>query len=58
MQPKESKSNHHFIISMIKSGVRIVGYIGLILAFDNILLTGGGLLLIAAEVLGILEEMF
>ena len=58
MQPKESKSNHHFTISMIKSFVRILGYIGIILAFDSTLLNFGGCFLIAAEVLGILEEMF
>ena len=58
MQPKESKSNHHFTISMIKSFVRILGYIGLILAFDNSLFSFSGYFLIAAEVLGIMEEMF
>ncbi len=42
----------HQIISFIKSGVRIVGYLGLIFAFPY-----GVLLLILAEVIGILEEL-
>lgn len=53
MQPKESKSSRHFKISLIKSFLRIIAggalYSGL--------LGMAGLLLILAEVLGIMEEL-
>ncbi len=52
MQPKESKSNRHFNISILKSGVRI--FAGIVLATGGIWLAG--ILLIIAEVLGIAEE--
>lgn len=46
-------SNKHFYISMIKSGVRVLGF--------GILMTGNyflaGLLLIGAEFLGVAEEL-
>ena len=53
MQPKESKTNSHFWISMIKSGFRISA--GITLVLGNIVATGA--LLIIAEVLGIVEEL-
>jgi hypothetical protein len=53
MQPKESKSNRHFIISLIKSGFRIGA--GMTLVTGNLI--GAGVLLIVAEVLGIAEEL-
>jgi hypothetical protein len=53
MQPKESKSNRHFNISMVKSGVRIAAYT--MLAFGHLWLAG--LTLIMAEGLGVAEEL-
>jgi hypothetical protein len=53
MQPKESKSNRHFWISLIKSGVRIGA--GILLIRGDVL--GAGVFLIIAEVLGIIEEL-
>lgn len=52
IQPKDPSENH-FRISMVKSGVRIVA--GLCLVAGGVTLAG--VLLIAAEGLGILEEM-
>jgi hypothetical protein len=53
MQPKESKTNRHFTISMIKSAVRIAA--GIDLALGNIWYAG--ILLIIAEILGVVEEL-
>jgi hypothetical protein len=53
MQPKESKSSKHFKISMVKSGFRIGA--GMTLVTGNLI--GAGVLLIIAEVLGIVEEL-
>lgn len=53
MQPKESKTNWHFRISMAKSGLRIVA--GVALMFQDFELCG--LFLVIAEVLGIAEEL-
>ncbi len=53
MQPKESKSNSHFWISLLKSGVRIGAGIGLCLGS----IYEAGSLLIIAEILGIIEEL-
>lgn len=53
MQPKESKSNWHFTISLIKSAIRIVA--GANLALGNVWYAG--MLLIVAETLGVLEEL-
>ena len=53
MQVKESKTNSHFWISMIKSGVRIAA--GVMLCLGDIWKAGA--LLIIAEVLGIVEEL-
>ena len=53
MQPKESKSNRHFNISMVKSSVRIAAYT--MLAFGHLWVAG--VVLIAAEILGVAEEI-
>ena len=56
MQQKESKTNWHFRISIIKSGTRILA--GMILMYpDPWYLNAVGGLLIGAEMLGILEEL-
>ena len=52
MQEKESKTNWHFRISLSKSSLRIGA--GFALCYGDFILTG--VLLIAAEVLGIVEE--
>ena len=52
MQQKESKSNWHFRISLIKSCLRIAA--GLTLIKGDMLVAGS--LFILAETLGILEE--
>jgi hypothetical protein len=54
MQPKESKSNTHFKISMFKSCIRIMA--GVTLIRGEFLISGT--LLIIAELLGIAEEIF
>jgi len=53
MQEKESKTNWHFRISIIKSVVRIMA--GLTLLNEQLMFAGA--LLIIAEVLGIVEEV-
>ena len=53
MQPKESKTNRHFTISIIKSVVRV--FAGISLGLGNILLSG--LLFVIAEIAGIAEEL-
>ena len=55
MQPKESKSNWHFIISLIKSTIRIGAGITLMCANGWYFTVAGGML-VGAEILGILEE--
>ena len=52
-QLKESKTNKHFTISLIKSAVRIVAGIDLVLGD----VWYAGVLLIIAEILGIVEEL-
>tara|TARA_B100001287_G_scaffold73841_1_gene61249 strand:+ start:2474 stop:2632 length:159 start_codon:yes stop_codon:yes gene_type:complete len=52
MEPVDP-SKKHFYISLVKSGVRIVA--GIMLVMGNLVLAG--FLLIAAEGLGILEEL-
>ena len=47
------KIDRHFIFSMIKSLVRVIA--GLFLMFGDIIMAGG--LLIAAELIGVIEEM-
>lgn len=53
MQKKESKTNLHFVASVIKSAVRIMA--GITLINDQIVIAG--VLLIFAEVFGIIEEL-
>jgi hypothetical protein len=54
MQPKESKTNSHFWISLVKSGLRFGACY--FLFFDQI---GNAAILFAlAEVLGVAEEIF
>ena len=54
MQEKESKTNTHFWISLVKSGIRIGACIKL---FDGDFQQAAGLLMLA-EALGIAEEIF
>lgn len=54
MQPKESNSNTHFWISLVKSGIRIGACYCL---FDAQLQQAAGLFVLA-EALGIAEEIF
>jgi len=51
---KQPNPKVHFYISLVKSALRILAGA----AFIYGCLIGGGVLLIAAEVLGILEEIF
>jgi len=53
MQVKESKTNWHFRISLVKSVLRMCA--GVYLIMGDLVLAGS--LLIAAEVLGIVEEL-
>ena len=52
-QKKESKTNWHFTISIIKSAIRVMA--GVTLINDQVLFAGA--LLILAELFGILEEL-
>lgn len=53
MEPKESKTNKHFTISLIKSAVRIAAGTALVLQH----IWYAGVLLIVAEILGVAEEL-
>jgi hypothetical protein len=53
MQKKESKTNWHFRISLAKSVLRMCA--GVYLILGEVILAGS--LLIAAEVLGVVEEL-
>jgi hypothetical protein len=53
MQPKESKSNWHFKISIAKSLLRMLA--GAALATGNLYMAGATL--IVAELFGIIEEL-
>jgi len=53
MQPKESKSNKHFWISMIKSGLRLFGC--WYLSMGDLVATA--VVFAIAEILGIIEEL-
>jgi hypothetical protein len=55
MEPRESKSEKHFIASMFKSILRIGASVALILSTSEHLKIVG-VLLLAAEILGIVEE--
>lgn len=52
IQPRDT-SRGHFYVSLAKSGLRIIA--GAFLMLGNVFVAGG--LLIAAEALGVLEEM-
>jgi hypothetical protein len=52
MQEKESKTKHHFYISLVKSFVRVGA--GAVLISGNYVLAG--ILFILAEILGVVEE--
>ena len=54
MQEKESKTNVHFRISIIKSGIRM----GACFCLFTLNFTGAAIMLFVAEVLGIAEEIF
>lgn len=54
IQPKESKSNSHFYISIVKSGLRFGACYSLF--YGN--LVGAAVLFGIAEILGIAEEIF
>ena len=56
MQPKESKSDRHFVFSIMKSMLRFGACYGLWITGDQMLMTVG-VLLGLAEVLGIAEEL-
>ena len=56
MEPKESTSQKHFYYSMVKSGVRLIGY-ALMMFSEHEIIFWAGALLAGAEVLGIMEEM-
>jgi hypothetical protein len=53
MQPKESKTSWHFRISLLKSCLRILA--GLALVLSDVTLSG--ILFIGAELFGIIEEL-
>lgn len=53
MEKKESKTSKHFWFSMIKSFLRFVGFF--VLAYQDFV--GAAVLLSAAEILGIVEEL-
>lgn len=53
MQQKESKTNWHFRISIVKSAIRILA--GAMLAMGNLYVAGFSL--VVAELLGIVEEL-
>ena len=56
MQPKESKSNRHFMFSIMKSLFRLGACYGLWITGD-MMLQAVGVLFGLAEVLGIAEEL-
>jgi hypothetical protein len=56
MQQKESKTNWHFRISIIKSVIRICAGVALMMT-DQWYLDAAGGLVVGAEILGILEEI-
>lgn len=53
MQPKESKTNWHFRISIFKSALRIIA--GIVLISEYVV--AAGCFFIVAEILGIIEEL-
>tara|TARA_R110001606_G_scaffold379511_2_gene539570 strand:+ start:615 stop:788 length:174 start_codon:yes stop_codon:yes gene_type:complete len=57
MEPAESKSKKHFVISLVKSVVRMIGCCAILIVtpLDAVLYLSIALLI--AEALGILEEL-
>jgi len=53
MQEKESKTNWHFRVSLLKSALRIMAGIALM---NEYAITAGSFLIVA-EILGIIEEL-
>ena len=53
MQEKESKTNWHFRVSLLKSALRIIAGIALM---NEYAITAGSFLIVA-EILGIVEEL-
>lgn len=59
VQPKDT-SKGHFYVSLVKSSLRIAAGIFFVIAgsaISNSWIFSGGILLIAAEILGIVEEL-
>ena len=61
IQPKDT-SKGHFYVSLVKSALRIAAggcivVAGSVALVDDTFLVAGGVLLIAAEILGIVEEL-
>jgi hypothetical protein len=54
MQEKESKTNWHFNVSLFKSCLRICAGAAIIMGD----LVSGGVVLIIAEIFGVIEELF
>lgn len=54
IQPKESKSNSHFYISIVKSGIRLIACYSLFIGDISM----AAMLFGAAEILGVAEEIF
>jgi hypothetical protein len=54
MQEKESKTNWHFNVSLFKSCLRICAGAAIIMGD----LVSGGVILIIAEIFGVIEELF
>lgn len=55
IQDKDNRLGH-FRVSLVKSGVRIAAGVCLCL-IDNTLINAAGVLVIIAEILGVVEEM-
>ena len=56
VEPKESKTNRHFYYSIAKSIVRFAGY-AVMIGSGMKAVQLAGLLLVLAEVLGVMEEI-
>lgn len=54
IQPKESKSNSHFYISIVKSGIRLIACYFLFISDISM----AAMLFGSAEILGVAEEIF
>jgi len=57
-EPKESKSNKHFLISLVKSALRMLGCVSAVIMPDpSSAIQCLAVTFLAAEVLGIVEEL-